>query len=500
MSEEPNDWTVVAGKKQRAKVSKAPKVAKGFSQKLERRSPENLDGALRDNKCESVPTPTRKSTETSVKPAGWKKDTPKEHHVSKAPECYSQKQKKSPSEKLEGAWGGQQESVPTPTRKSTETSVEPAGWKKDTPKEHHVSKAPECYSQKQKRSPSEKLEGAWGGQQESMSSPTHESSEMSEKSPDCTLVPEKKRRDFMAPKRFRQRAPRENLVKAELRNEWKSEQLSLKENLETEDSGDVRRMLEAISSKDCREKFYIGGVDISFIKDNNVDACAALVIISIPDLKVVYHHLKMIKLTAPYIPGFLAFREVGPLVELYNTMMEKDPQYKPHVIFVDGNGRLHPRGFGLACHLGVLLDVPCVGVAKTLMHVNGIEDNAAHRAKKHQLRFEGDWFPLITCIGETLGVALRSTSRSINPIYVSQGHKISLQSAVDLVLLCTKYRIPEPTRLADLYSRRHLSELAPGPQGRTILRDIRNSRPGECFPMYDSEALDCPTGGMFPSV
>ncbi|KAK7486440.1 hypothetical protein BaRGS_00022364 [Batillaria attramentaria] len=221
----------------------------------------------------------------------------------------------------------------------------------------------------------------------------------------------------------------EDQVEEEIRQRWEREQLDLKKKFLSEDAPDIKKMLRAIRNKDTNETFYIGGVDISFIKGNSVDACAALVIVSFPDLKVVYRRLEMVKLTAPYIPGFLAFREVDFLVQLYNTMLQTAPQYKPSVIFVDGNGQLHPREFGLACQLGVLLDVPCVGVAKTLMHVDGIEDGA-----------------------------VRSTDNAPNPIYVSVGHHISISSAVTLVQECCKYRIPEPTRHADMFSRQYLAD------------------------------------------
>ncbi|KAK7098706.1 hypothetical protein V1264_002949 [Littorina saxatilis] len=251
--------------------------------------------------------------------------------------------------------------------------------------------------------------------------------------------------------------PREwdNLVEEEIRKKWEREQLELKKQLVTRDCPQVKNILQAIR-KDTGKTFYIGGVDISFIKGNNVDACAALVILSFPDLQVVYKRLEMIELTAPYIPGFLAFREVEFLVSLYQTMLRNAPQYKPDVILVDGNGQLHPRGFGLACQLGVLLDVPCVGVGKTLIHVDGIEENAAHKAKKQTLKKGGDTFTLTTDSGNTLGQALRSTDATTNPIYVSVGHKISLTSAVTLTLQCCKYRIPEPTRFADMCSREYL--------------------------------------------
>uniref|UniRef100_A0A9L0TNT6 Endonuclease V n=1 Tax=Equus caballus TaxID=9796 RepID=A0A9L0TNT6_HORSE len=89
----------------------------------------------------------------------------------------------------------------------------------------------------------------------------------------------------------------------------------------------------------------------------------------------------MVSLTAPYVSGFLAFREVPFLVDAVRRLREKEPCLMPQVLLVDGNGVLHHRGFGVACHLGVLTDLPCVGVAKKLLQVDGLENNAQHKEK-----------------------------------------------------------------------------------------------------------------------
>ena len=201
---------------------------------------------------------------------------------------------------------------------------------------------------------------------------------------------------------------------------------------------------------------FVGGVDISFVKGDAVNACAAYVIVSYPDLKLVYKDLQLIKLTAPYIPGFLAFRETPSLMEMIERQRSEKPELGPDVIMVDGNGTIHPRKFGLACHLGVLLDIPCLGVAKTLFQVDGLEKNPEHKAKCAELQKAGDTFPLIGASGDTLGVTLRSRDNSPNPIYVSPGHRLSLDTASDLVARCCKFRIPEPTRQADVLSREYL--------------------------------------------
>lgn len=97
---------------------------------------------------------------------------------------------------------------------------------------------------------------------------------------------------------------------------------------------------------------FIGGVDISFVKDSNEDACAGLVVLLYPTMEVIYEKCNMIKLTLPYIPGYLAFRECSFLLDLLEELYNTQPEIFPQVIMVDGNGILHPRGLGLASHLG----------------------------------------------------------------------------------------------------------------------------------------------------
>jgi len=154
----------------------------------------------------------------------------------------------------------------------------------------------------------------------------------------------------------------------------------------------------------------------------------------------------MVHLTSPYVPEYLAFREVGFLVDAISRLQRHKPELLPQVILVDGNGMLHPRGFGIACHLGVLTDIPTVGVAKTLFHVDGIERDSYHAEQIKNLKTTGDSFPLQGSSGIIWGKALRSTQGSCNPIYVSVGHKIGLDTAVSLTHACCQYRIPEPIR------------------------------------------------------
>jgi deoxyinosine 3'endonuclease (endonuclease V) len=181
--------------------------------------------------------------------------------------------------------------------------------------------------------------------------------------------------------------------------EWSRIQTELKETLQETDD----MVSEEIN--------YVGGVDISFIKGNEIDACACYVILSYPELKVVHQEQQMIKLTQPYIPGFLAFREVDFLVELFQKCKDEHPEIVPQVIFVDGNGILHPKGFGLASHLGVLCDIPTIGIGKTLLHVDGITKD---KVKAILSDLEDQSAPLVGDSGKTWGALfLASPSHTV---------------------------------------------------------------------------------------
>ena len=191
---------------------------------------------------------------------------------------------------------------------------------------------------------------------------------------------------------------------------------------------------------DCLgEVKYVAGVDIGF-EDNYKISKAAVAVLSYPELELVEKAIARIPTAFPYVPGYLSFREIPAILAAL-------PQLKqtPDLILCDGQGLAHPRRFGLACHLGVLLDIPTIGVAKSRF----IGEHEAVPAEK------GSWKPLIDN-NETIGVVLRSRT-NVKPIYVSIGHKISLPTAIDYVMGClTKYRLPETTRWADkLASSKH---------------------------------------------
>jgi len=165
-------------------------------------------------------------------------------------------------------------------------------------------------------------------------------------------------------------------------------------------------------------------------------------------------------LTLPYVSGFLAFREVPFLIDLVNELTTYSPKYLPQIIFVDGNGYLHPRGFGLASHLGVLAGIPTIGVGKTFLFVDGLNIKDVKANVERECKKGGDYIELVGESGTVWGAAVRSHDDSPNPIFVSQGHKISLSTALIVVKACTQFRVPEPTRQADIRSRAYLRNLA----------------------------------------
>ncbi|XP_008445110.1 uncharacterized protein LOC103488248 [Cucumis melo] len=211
---------------------------------------------------------------------------------------------------------------------------------------------------------------------------------------------------------------------------------------------------------------YVGGVDISFLKEDSSVACGTLVVMDLQTLQVVYDDFSLVTVQVPYVPGFLAFREAPVLLELLERMKKRAPLLYPQLLMVDGNGILHPRGFGLASHLGVLANLPTIGIGKNLHHVDGLTQTSVRK-----LLSEGKNNDSIITLkgisGSIWGVAMRSTVDSLKPLYVSIGHRVSLDTAIEIVKITCKYRVPEPIRQADIRSREYLRKFQMGVLERT---------------------------------
>jgi len=173
-------------------------------------------------------------------------------------------------------------------------------------------------------------------------------------------------------------------------------------------------------------------------------------------MEVVHKSVEYCQPDTPYVPGFLAFRELPPLLDLVNKFLQEHPELKPDVILVDGNGLLHPQKCGVACHIGYHTGICTIGVAKNLFVMEGVD---CTKAMVQNMSAVGDFTLIKDQEDSVLGLALKSAENTKNPIYVSIGHKISLETARKTVVACSKHRVPEPLRFADGISRDFIRKL-----------------------------------------
>ncbi|MCY0935404.1 endonuclease V [Streptomyces sp. H34-S4] len=186
----------------------------------------------------------------------------------------------------------------------------------------------------------------------------------------------------------------------------------------------------------------IAGVDVAYDDERDLVAAAAVVLDAVT-LRVVEEATSVGRVSFPYVPGLLAFRELPTVLAALESL-----SVTPGLVVCDGYGLAHPRRFGLACHLGVVTGLPAIGVAKNPFTFT-YEEPGARRGDVSALRAPG---------GELVGRALR-TQDGIKPVYVSVGHRVSLDNACAHALaLSPRFRIPETTRHADSLCRRALRE------------------------------------------
>jgi deoxyribonuclease V len=177
----------------------------------------------------------------------------------------------------------------------------------------------------------------------------------------------------------------------------------------------------------------VAGIDVSYDKGSDW-LFAAIVVLRLPDLQVIDSASATAKVPFPYIPGLLSFRECPAVLQAWEKLT-----VKPDCLVCDGQGIAHPRRLGIASHLGLWLNMPSIGCAKSLL-VGAYREPGPKRGSLEPLFHRK----------EQVGVILR-TKDGVQPVFVSQGHKISLKKATEVVLACcTKYRLPESTRQAHL--------------------------------------------------
>jgi deoxyribonuclease V len=194
---------------------------------------------------------------------------------------------------------------------------------------------------------------------------------------------------------------------------------------------DLRKKI--ILQKEFVHPRLVAGADVSYSK-KSVQQWAMVIIFKYPELIPVEETAANRSVEFPYIPGLLSFREIPVILEAFRKIKNI-----PDVVIVDGQGIAHPRGLGLASHLGLILDLPTVGCAKK--RLAGQHQEVADKAGSYRF---------LRINGKAVGAVLR-TKKGVKPVFVSPGHRIDLTSSIELVLETTRgYRLPEPTRQAHI--------------------------------------------------
>ena len=186
-----------------------------------------------------------------------------------------------------------------------------------------------------------------------------------------------------------------------------------------------------IRNNELREVEYVAGVDVGF-ENNGKTTRAAVAVLNYPDLTLHEQVVTRTPTCFPYVPGYLSFRELPGALDALSRL-----QIMPDLILCDGQGIAHPRRFGLACHLGVVTGLPTIGAAKSRLIGTYTEPGLSR----------GNWEPLLDK-KEIIGAVLR-TRDGVNPLFISIGHRVDLETAIHYVMHCTtRFRLPETTRWA----------------------------------------------------
>jgi deoxyribonuclease V len=216
---------------------------------------------------------------------------------------------------------------------------------------------------------------------------------------------------------------------------------------------ELYRIQEEIASKvviedklSLKELKLVAGADQAFFyeskndtedKDRQEKIISAVVVLEYPSMQFIDYSYSAMPVDFPYIPGLLSFREAPAIINAFNTLKNK-----PDLLVIDGGGINHPRFAGLATHVGVILDVATIGVAKNLLCGNG--EVPGEEGEEYVIKYEG----------QDIGYYLKS-KKGCKPIIVAPGHKVSLETSLKIIKNCHKvHKLPEPTRIAHLYANK----------------------------------------------
>lgn len=225
-------------------------------------------------------------------------------------------------------------------------------------------------------------------------------------------------------------------------------------NLRKLEEEQSRLSKKVVIKNEFEELTLIAGLDHSYFDRQII---AGIVVCTYPELEIVEKKFSIQPSRMPYIPGFLAYREMPAAADAYSRL-----ENKPHVLLVDGNGILHPRGLGVASHFGVLQDLPTIGVAKNLF-TGEVRNSKVYIGDK--------------AIGQEM-----QTKEKAKPLYVSPGHRITLTKAMEVITACMRppHKLPEPLHLAHRYVRK-LKELEEA--------KVKRDQPAQAAPEKENEEM-----------
>lgn len=236
-----------------------------------------------------------------------------------------------------------------------------------------------------------------------------------------------------------------NTITNEQLKEWDSIQYKLQKQYTEKDS------IVNISNID-----YIGSFYMYINREDETIGSVAFSVFDFKSMKCVYKRSKIISNQIPYITGYLAFREVVHFIELYNDLLKKHPEYSPDVILLNGYGKLHQKQAGCAVHFAHKINIPVIGIGKSLIIFDGLNEHEIRQKFKSSCENVGDYIEIIGDSGINYGAAVKTSKNSTNPLYVTIGSFISLEMAIDIVINCSKHRIPQPIRNSDILAKNTL--------------------------------------------
>lgn len=267
-------------------------------------------------------------------------------------------------------------------------------------------------------------------------------------------------------------------------HQQKKKQLTFEESLQIAKLECEKKLVSEMQHEQVRNRYLVdrdshfdrdtklfGGFDLSFFKDHSNRAVACLATTDRAGRLVCYSTIDVKLPDLGYTSGLLGFREIDAFKAVWHKYLREHPEHIPGVFLVDGNGILHPRRFGSACHVGVTLGIPTIGVAKKLMCIEGLtRDSVLEEVRHAPEQAFANPARLVrssllrsrerATLGHVLGKALliRSNPRELRskPIYVSVGHRVNLADAVHIVRDLSLYRVPEPVRQADILGRKRV--------------------------------------------